>query len=107
LTYGVTAWFVLILGWPTLLVAVLGWLPYTWIKPVLIVLTFLNPAELTRLFMITRMGGGSIFGPEYYQWIRWIVEWKGSVAFVLVAAGWLALALFAAVRIWERGRYRG
>jgi Cu-processing system permease protein len=107
LTYGVAVWFVLILGWPTLLVAVLGWLPYTSIKPVLIVLSLLNPAELTRIFMITRLGGGSIFGPEYYQWIRWVIEWKGSLAFVLVGLSWIAATLFGAVRCWERGRYRG
>lgn len=107
LTYAVAIWFVLVLGWPTLLIAVLGWLPYPWIKPALIALTFLNPAELVRIFMVTRMGGGSIFGPEYYKWISWIADWKGSVVFALVCLAWIGLTVLTAILLWERGRGRG
>lgn len=45
------------IGWTTILIAVLGLLPYLWIKPVLIALTFLNPAELVRLFVVIKLGG--------------------------------------------------
>ncbi len=104
LTVGVSIWFVAILGWPTLLVSTLGWLPYAWIKPALVVLTFCNPAELIRLFMVVQMGGGSILGPEYYQWVEWIKQPLGPVVFFAVLAVWLILALSAATLIWERKR---
>jgi len=107
LTIGVGVWFVFIIGWPTLLIAVLGALPYLWIKPALVVLTFLNPAELVRIFMVVRMGGGSIFGPEYFQWIEWIKSSGGVPIFTLVCVLWAGVTLGTAMLFWERGRRRG
>ncbi|MCP3773765.1 ABC transporter permease [Paenibacillus sp. MZ04-78.2] len=107
LTYGVAIWFFTVIGWPTLLVAVLGLLPYPWIKPVLAALTLLNPAELVRLFIVVKLSGGSVLGPEYYEWIGWIRGTGGTLLFLLVAAVWIAGCLGAAVLFWERGRSRG
>lgn len=107
LTIGVSIWFLFIIGWSTLLISVLGWLPYLSIKPAIIFLTFLNPAELVRIFMVVKMGGGSIFGPEYAQWITWIRGSWGTPIFVGVCAAWLAGTLLLAIGLWERGRRRG
>lgn len=106
LTIGVALWFVLILAWPTLLIAGLGFLPYPAIKPALQVLTCLNPAELIRVFMITRIGGGSSFGPEYYRWIQWLKGPGGLAGFVGIGLGWIAASLGLATWAWERGRRR-
>ncbi|MCC3377608.1 ABC transporter permease [Cohnella sp. REN36] len=107
LTYGVAIWFFLVLGWPTLLIALLGFLPYLWIKPALIGLIFANPAELNRLFLIVKMGGGSILGPEYYHWVGWIERPTGSLVFAAVCVLWIAASLGLAIWVWERGRARG
>lgn len=107
LTYGVAVWFFTIIGWSTLLIAVLGKLPYLWIKPGLVFLTFINPAELVRVFMVIKMGGGAVFGPEYYQWIGWIRQPSGTPIFILVCLLWIGIALGAAIFSWERGRRRG
>lgn len=105
LTISVGIWFVLVLAWPTLLIAVLGFLPYPAIKPALQVLSFLNPAELVRIFMVTRMGGGSSFGPEYVQWIRWMQGTGGLLGFAGAGLSWIAASLLAGTLIWERRRY--
>lgn len=107
LTLGVAIWFFAIIGWPTLLIAVLGLLPYLWIKPVLSVITFLNPAELVRLFVVVKLGGGTALGPEYYEWIRWIGRPAGTWVFLGVSLIWITLAVSFANLIWERGRSRG
>ncbi|WP_159884817.1 ABC transporter permease [Paenibacillus puerhi] len=107
LTLGVAIWFFAIIGWPTLLIALLGLLPYVWIKPVLVALTFLNPAELVRLFVVIKLGGGAALGPEYYQWVGWISKPSGSGLFLLVCALWVTAAIGWANLVWERGRSRG
>ncbi|MBB6673601.1 ABC transporter permease [Cohnella nanjingensis] len=104
LTYGVAIWFFLVLGWPTLLIAVLGFLPYLWIKPALIALIFANPAELNRLFLIVKMGGGSILGPEYYRWVAWIERPTGSLVFAAVCVLWILASVGISIILWERGR---
>lgn len=107
LTYGVGIWFFLILGWPTILIAVLGFLPYLFIKPTLVALIFANPAELNRLFLIVKMGGGSILGLEYYQWVKWIQQPMGGLIFAGVLILWVLIYAEAATGLWERGRRRG
>lgn len=107
LTIGVSVWFIYIIGWSSLLIAVLGFVQYSLIKPVLVGLTFLNPAELIRVFMVVKMGGGSIFGPEYFQWIKWIQSPWGVPVFIGVCLLWVAVALGTAMLVWERGRRRG
>lgn len=107
LTICVGVWFLFIIGWSTALISVLSKLPYLWIKPTIVTLTFLNPAELIRIFMVSQMGGGSIFGPEYAQWIRWIDGPWGLPLFLGVCALWVLLTLGLAMWLWERGRRRG
>lgn len=107
LTIGVAIWFFAIIGWPPLLIAVLGMLPYMSIKPAVTFLTFLNPAELSRLFVVVKLGGGAILGPEYYNWVNWIRRPSGSISFIGVAVLWIGLATSASYLLWERGRSRG
>lgn len=107
LTIGVAVWFFLIIGWSPLLIAFLGLLPYLWIKPALVVLTFLNPAELVRLFVIVKLGGGSILGPEYYQWVQWIQQASGTWMFLLICAVWITVSIGFSSLLWDRRRYRG
>ncbi|WP_366296098.1 ABC transporter permease [Paenibacillus sp. AN1007] len=106
LTISVSIWFFAIIGWPALLLAVLGLMPYLWIKPLLVVLTFLNPAELVRLYVVIKLGGGSILGPEYYQWVTWVQQPSGSVIFIGICLLWISLSILVVYGIWERGRSR-
>lgn len=106
LTAGVSVWFFLIIGWPTLLVSVLGFVPYGWIKPLLAALTLLNPAELVRLFVIVKMGGGAVLGPEYYQWVKWAQQPSGTALFLAVCFGWTLIYLGVATWLWQRGKTR-
>lgn len=106
LTIAVAVWFFAIIGWPALLMAGLGQLPYLWIKPAVVGLTILNPAELVRLFIIVKLGGGSVLGPEYYQWVDWIKGSLGTVSFLLLCSLWVGTAISFANFMWERGRSR-
>ncbi len=107
LTIGVGIWFLFILGWPTLLISILGFLPYPWIKPALETVTLLNPAESIRIFTIVKLGAGSVFGPEYYAWIQWIRGAAANFIFAAVCLLWVVLSIGSASWIWERGRVRG
>ncbi|TBL81104.1 ABC transporter permease [Paenibacillus thalictri] len=107
LTYGVAVWFFAIIGWPTLFIAFLGLLPYLWVKPVLVAFTLCNPAELVRLFVVVKLGGGSALGPEYYEWIKWIGSSSGTWGFIAICLLWIGAAVGFARWSWERGRYRG
>ena len=104
LTIDIGIWFFLIIAWPTILIAVLGFMPYTSIKAILTVLTIINPAELTRLFVVVKMGGGITLGPEYYNWMLWInSEWGGLVFFFIVIV-FISLFIGLSNIIWERKR---
>ncbi len=107
LTIGVSFWFLFIIGWSTILISVLGWLPYLWIKPAIVMLTFFNPAELVRIFMTVKIGGGSVFGPEYAQWMDWISGSYGTPIFAAVCLLWIVGTILIAIAIWERGRRNG
>lgn len=107
LTIVVGIWFFTIIAWPSVLIATIGMLPYPWIKPALTTLTFFNPAELTRLFTVVKLGGGSTLGPEYYKWMEWINSMWGTTVFFGTLIVWVGLALFISYVVWERGRGHG
>ncbi|GIO44669.1 ABC transporter permease [Paenibacillus apis] len=106
LTVSVMVWFFTIIAWPTVLIAGLGLFPYLWIKPLLTLFTLLNPAEFVRLFVVIKLGGGSVLGPEYYQWVNWIQGSSGSLLFLLLFFFWLLFSLTCVCWIWERRRAR-
>ncbi len=107
LTLAVGIWFFAVIAWPSLLIAALGMLPYSVIKPAITVLTFFNPAELTRLFTVVKLGGGSTLGPEYYNWMLWIGSPWGTPVFLGAMLAWIGIALLIAYSVWERGRRVG
>lgn len=107
LTISVSVWFFLVIAWPAMLIAILGFVPYAWVQPLLSVLTMLNPAELVRLFVVIKLGGGSILGPEYYRWVFWIQKPGGTAMFMIALCIWIALSMLIVHRIWERRRYLG
>ncbi|MCP1184202.1 ABC transporter permease [Paenibacillus sp. 1781tsa1] len=107
LTISVTVWFFAVIGWPTLLLSVLGLMPYLWVKPLLVMLTFINPAELVRLVVVIKLGGGSILGPEYYQWVEWVQQPSGSWIFFGICLFWITCSVLTIYVIWERGRSHG
>lgn len=107
LTITVGIWFFAIIAWPAVLIALLGIMPYPWIKPAVTVLTFVNPAELARLFTIIQLGGGSTLGPSYYEWIGWVRSPLGTPVFIAMALIWTGSLLALSCAIWERGRWRG
>ncbi|NMO94484.1 ABC transporter permease [Paenibacillus lemnae] len=104
LTVSVSVWFFLVLGWPTLLIALLGVLAYPLIKPMLMIMVFLNPAELSRLFLVIKLGGGSVLGPEYYRWVNWMHQPEGTLTFLAAGLLWIVLLLTAASWILQRRR---
>jgi len=107
LTYVIGIWFFFIIGWSPIMIALLGQLPYLWIKPLLTIMTFFNPAEWIRVYIIAALGGGTIVGPEYYQWITWIMHPSGHIAFCLLTIGYVLGSLALAGWLWKRRRYRG
>ncbi|QMV44807.1 ABC transporter permease [Cohnella cholangitidis] len=107
MTNSVAIWFFLVVGWSTILIALLGNMPYLWIKPILVFLTICNPAELVRLFVVIKLGGGSVLGPEYYEWVNWVRQSSGTLLFLVICVAWIALSAGLVYRIWERGRSRG
>jgi len=104
LTGVIAVWFFLIIGWAPILIALLGKLPYLWIEPLLTAFTFVNPAEFVRIFIVVKLGGGAILGPEYYNWVTWIKHPSGSFAFIFVCALYIGMMLLISSFVWERGK---
>ncbi|MFB9274308.1 ABC transporter permease [Cohnella cellulosilytica] len=107
MTISVALWFFLVIGWSTILIALLGNLPYVWIKPVLVFFTFVNPAELVRLFVVIKLGGGAVLGPEYYDWVQWVQGTGGTLGFLGGCAALVGLSGALVCWIWERRRSHG
>jgi len=107
LTISAAVWFFTVMAWPALIIALLGMLPYPWIKPGVSALTMLNPAELARLLAVIKLGGGSMLGADYTDWVEWIRGGSGTLIFAGVCLAWIAVCLGLSVRLWERGRKRG
>ncbi|HEX6595031.1 MAG TPA: ABC transporter permease [Bacillota bacterium] len=98
----ITVWFISIVIWPMLLISILSLLPYSWIYGILEASTFLNPAELVRIFSMIKMGAGSAFGPEYAQWITWVNGSLGTPVFVFIVILWIVLTISLGAFAWGR-----
>jgi len=107
LTISAAVWFFTVMAWPALLIAALGMLPYPWIKPGVSVLTLFNPAELARIFAVVQLGGGSMLGADYADWVTWLRGGSGAWMFAGVSLAWIAVCLGLSGWLWERGRRRG
>lgn len=107
LTLSVSIWILLVLAWPILMIAVLNSLNYSVLKSTLEIVTLLNPAEFTRIFMITKLGGGAVFGPEYIHWVGWIQSKWGTYYFFVLCFVWVNVFMTTATFLTERGRRHG
>lgn len=107
LAFGVGIWFFTVLAWPMFLISVLAWFPYPALKPALEVFTLLNPAESVRIFTVMKLGGGSIFGPDYYEWVNWVESPHSTILFLLYMLIWISFPFGLAALLWERERSRG
>jgi len=108
LVTGIADWFMMIVIWPLLMIAVLSQFPsYKLIQPTLQLFTFLNPAEFIRVFAIMRMGAGSAFGADYYEWVTWVTSSNGPMIFILVYCSWIIILVYISGFIWERGEVNG
>ncbi|GGK27036.1 hypothetical protein GCM10010965_19760 [Caldalkalibacillus thermarum] len=97
-------WFVLIIAWPVVVLAMVNQLPYLWTQPALEILTMLNPAELVRLYTTVHHGGGYMFGPHYYDWMSWIHSPFGTLQFAGIALLWCGIHLGVGIYFWEKKR---
>ncbi|HEY4600862.1 MAG TPA: ABC transporter permease subunit [Cerasibacillus sp.] len=95
-------WFITIVIWPLLLISILSLLPYSMLYTILEVSTFLNPAELVRIFSMMKIGAGSVFGPEYNQWVTWANGPFGTPVFIGVVIIWIIMTIGFSAFIWER-----
>jgi Cu-processing system permease protein len=107
LTASVSVWIFFVLAWPIVMISTLGTLNYKTLKTTIEIVTLLNPAEFTRIFMITKLGGGAIFGPEYIHWVGWASSPLGTVYFVILCFIWFYLFMITATYVTERGRRNG
>lgn len=76
-------WFIAIMIWPMLLIGVLSLVPYQAVRPALLILSMLNPAELLRIFFVIQFDGGAVFGQPYYKLIDLLKHSFGWVYFLL------------------------
>lgn len=105
---GIIVWFLTIIIWPLLMISTLSHLPsYHLIQPILQVFTLLNPAEFIRIFLIMRMDSGSVFGPDYIEWITWATGSSGMIWFIGIVIAWIVLAVYLGAFIWSRGDHHG
>ncbi|MFN7249473.1 MAG: ABC transporter permease [Anaerobacillus sp.] len=107
LTMSVSIWIIFVLAWPIIMISTLSTLQYQTLKVILQIVTLLNPAEFTRIFMIVQLGGGAVFGPEYIRWVEWANSSFGSLYFALLCFIWVCFFMIFAVYITERGRKHG
>jgi len=104
LTYSVGVWFVLIMIWPTLLIAITSVLPYPMIGAVLKTAMFINPAEFTRFFLVAKLNAGSIFGQAYDSIVPLFEQ--GIVWGVIFLYAFAVIALLGGLSIWKLKRRR-
>ncbi|MDA3128508.1 ABC transporter permease [Aliibacillus thermotolerans] len=107
LTVSVIVWGFFILLWPMFLMTVLSSFRYQTIVTALEISTFINPVEWLRIFVISNMGGGVIFGAEYTDWITWTEGGTGVIIFILALAGWIILPLLFSSMYLKRRRTYG
>ncbi|MBE7105445.1 ABC transporter permease [Bacillus cereus] len=104
LAMSIVVWFLLIMMWPTALISILNFVPYTMIAPLIKMLLFCNPAELLRIIFVIQLGGGAIFGQAYDQLIMFLQS--NAVILVLLIYGIIYTTIFLFVAGWQMERRR-
>ncbi|MCT8139277.1 ABC transporter permease [Anaerobacillus sp. CMMVII] len=107
LTASVSIWIFLVLAWPIMMISTLSSLNYQVLKSTIEIVTLLNPAEFTRIYMIIKLGGGAVFGPEYIHWVGWAGSSLGTAYFIVLCIVWVYFLMTTAIYIIERGRRHG
>lgn len=103
---GIAIWFLTVVIWPVLMISFLSFLPsYNLIKPVLQILTVINPAELIRVFSMIRLQAGTAFGAEYDQLISWVTSESGLIFFILIFLSWIVISITISALIWKRSEW--
>ena len=103
----VAVWFLLIMVWPSLLIGVLGFLPFGVVSAALQLFTLLNPAEVLRILFTNWLGGGAIFGQPYYELMTALNSRMGHVLLALYVLIFVSFHLTVAIMKTERMRKYG
>jgi Cu-processing system permease protein len=94
----IALWFIFIMIWPIVLIGLLSFLHFDLVKPLILGLTMLNPAELLRVFFVIQFNGGSIFGQQFYKIIDFLTGPASFIYLVIYLGvyifGILALSTF-------------
>jgi len=101
LSISVMIWFFLIMIWPTALIGVLGFVPYTWIAPLMKFALFINPAEFVRVTFVIMLGGGAVFGEAYDPLVAFLGEPAGVLIDLIYVIGFLVVALLGSMIMLE------
>ncbi|EOO27005.1 hypothetical protein IIU_05966 [Bacillus cereus VD133] len=104
LAIGIVVWFFLIMMWPTALISILGFVPYTMIAPFIKILLFCNPAELLRIIFVIHLGGGAIFGQAYDQLVMFLQSKAAILVLLIYSVMYTVIFLFLAGWQMERRR---
>ncbi len=106
LSFSVIIWFFLIMIWPTMLIGLLGLVPYTWIAPLMKAALFANPAEFIRVSQVINLDGGAVFGQAYDPLVTYLETPFKFVVAVLYFIGFLTLTLlFSMIMLeWRKRR---
>lgn len=100
LMISVAFWILFVLAWPILLITLLSSMHYRLVTSILQIATLINPAEFVRVFFTIRLGGGTIFGPEYLQWVTWAEGFAGLVVFTsIIVIGFILSILLSTIFI--------
>ncbi|BBW96437.1 ABC transporter permease subunit [Geobacillus sp. FSL W8-0032] len=102
LIVSVSIWFLFVMIWPTMLIAVLNVVPYPFIAPLLKSVTLLNPAEVVRVAFVVQMGGSAVFGQVYDHLLG---QWQKPFGFILLVYATIygsAIWLIAATQLARR-----
>lgn len=101
LSFSVILWFFFIMIWPTMLVGILGFVPYTWIEPLMKFALFINPAEYIRVAFVISLDAGSVFGQSYDSLVKYLEVALGTLIHVLYFIGFVVITLLFSMGMLE------
>ncbi|WIG34099.1 ABC transporter permease [Bacillus toyonensis] len=104
LAISIVVWFFLIMMWPTALISILNFVPYSMIAPLIKILLFCNPAEFLRIIFVIQLGGGAIFGQVYDQLV--IIFQSKAVIWILLIYCIIYTTVFLFMAGWQMERRR-
>lgn len=106
LSVSVIIWFFLVMIWPTALIGVLGFVPYSWIAPIMEVALFINPAEFTRITLLISLDAGAVFGQAYDSLVTFLQSPFKVVVHIAYFIVFLLITLAFSVFLLERRKRR-